>query len=209
MVAASKLAAESGEEQPKPFVHPWFPDATEFLLPGAAVAAAIIFNQSSYGKQWYASLAAAYPDKERLARKLFFGIGGTVSEPSFWIPTIAFLALDFIQPKWLMRLRLQPAAPPPSAPHLLKTFLVSYVIQYHLIAYVQKRFTYPLWRSTVKEADFGVLPSALRTVLEFIACEFLGELIFYITHRAFHHRLIYKWVHKQVPTFSWIPRVPG
>ncbi|KAI9021302.1 hypothetical protein DFJ74DRAFT_120835 [Hyaloraphidium curvatum] len=151
MVAASKL--DDREERVE---HPILPDWKELVFPATIMAATVAFIKSERGRRWYESIGKSTPDTEKLAKRLFYGVGGTISEPTFWGPTLAFTLLDFIQPRALMRYRLQKENPPPSLLHVLKTFVVSYVTQYYVIGYVQKKFVYPMWRKGVRERDFYV-----------------------------------------------------
>ncbi|KAI9003807.1 hypothetical protein DFJ74DRAFT_693791 [Hyaloraphidium curvatum] len=193
---AAKPVERAGDDV-TPAKHPWIADWKELVAPAACVAAVVAFNKSSYGRRWYEGLAARQPNKERLAKKLFFGITATVNDVAFWVPTLAFLALDALQPKWLTRYRLQKDKPPPGAVHLLKTFAVSYVMQYYVGAIMQVKAMYPLWRRNVKDVDLVKMPSAVRTVLEFLFSEILAEIIFYVTHLLFHTKYLYQWVHKR------------
>uniref|UniRef100_A0AC35ERI3 Fatty acid hydroxylase domain-containing protein n=1 Tax=Panagrolaimus sp. PS1159 TaxID=55785 RepID=A0AC35ERI3_9BILA len=110
----------------------------------------------------------------------------------FWFFNIFFLTIDFLQPKWAKAFKIQEkftltfakfltAVPRILFNQFIVTLLVSFVFYYFYKLRVPNELEFPTFAKVIFDLTVSI---------------FINELLFYYSHRAFHHPSIYKYIHK-------------
>jgi sterol desaturase/sphingolipid hydroxylase (fatty acid hydroxylase superfamily) len=115
----------------------------------------------------------------------------------FWLPSIFYLALDYIAPAFSHRHKLQPQTKQPTLAELkdclkvvLRNQLLSALIHLLLLSLAFLAGGKPTYRFD------ATLPSPDQIVLDVLACIFLREILFYYSHRLLHLPSLYPKIHK-------------
>lgn len=131
---------------------------------------------------------------DKLAVKMYRSITGKIAGPLFMGGTAFFALVDFFKPKWIYQTRIQ-SRPPPSGLHYLKTLIWVLLYQQLIINKIGGIY-FSIWKWRGGPKKMRQIPSALRTIGEFLFLEAAFEVGFYISHRLMHTPFFYKWVHK-------------
>lgn len=115
----------------------------------------------------------------------------------FWVPALAFTALDYVVPSFSARHKIQPAPKQPTAAEIRHCTLIVFRNQLQSVATA-------LLLQIVAEARgepsrfriTAAIPSWSETARDFIGCVILREIMFYYAHRALHTGRLYRMIHK-------------
>ncbi|KAJ8344609.1 hypothetical protein AAFF_G00222130, partial [Aldrovandia affinis] len=115
---------------------------------------------------------------------------------SFWLFNALLMLADSTgTPSFITRYRIQVDKNNPVDPmklrHAVKTVLCNQV--FLSMPMVWLAFLVMKWRGNPCSLE---LPSFHRVLLEMAICGLLEEVIFYYSHRLFHHPTLYKHIHK-------------
>lgn len=128
--------------------------------------------------------------------KLFVFGTATIGYLMYWLPGAAFILLDLcLWPEAVRQYKVQPGTNEPvSTWSLIKCVLV--VNFNHIVLGLP--FLWGCYHVMVlRGGDLTpVLPSLPRVVFDIVVSLMLKEIVFYYLHRLFHHRRLYKYIHK-------------
>ncbi|KAL4875729.1 putative C-4 methylsterol oxidase [Aspergillus karnatakaensis] len=127
-----------------------------------------------------------------------------VQVTAFWIPSSIFTVLDLLSPPQLTSYKIQQLhkQPPPNAIrkaffNSLQTQTLSTIVH---IAQLSLLLMFTPHTSVYKITP--ALPSPSEILLHVALCVLLREIIFYYGHRALHHPLLYRYIHKTHHEFT-------
>ncbi|KAK3330031.1 fatty acid hydroxylase superfamily-domain-containing protein [Apodospora peruviana] len=115
----------------------------------------------------------------------------------FWIPALAYTALDHLLPAFSARHKLQPAPKQPTAAEVKHCFLI--VLRNQLQNTLIALSMLALSELRGQPSSFQItetLPSLANFARDFFLCWTLREFLFYYCHRLLHTPRLYKIVHK-------------
>eukprot|EP01117_Protostelium_nocturnum_P000302 TRINITY_DN10369_c0_g1_i2.p1 TRINITY_DN10369_c0_g1~~TRINITY_DN10369_c0_g1_i2.p1 ORF type:complete len:269 (-),score=62.09 TRINITY_DN10369_c0_g1_i2:88-894(-) len=111
----------------------------------------------------------------------------------FWIGN-GILAL-FPLFKWFEGYKIQPSKAPDSK--LVKRTLIDIALNHFVARPIIAYYLYPVFKHFGMPSIHSPLPSLFTVVSSIIAFMLFVDTTFYWSHRLLHHRLIYKYIHKQ------------
>ncbi|KAL4884244.1 fatty acid hydroxylase superfamily-domain-containing protein [Aspergillus karnatakaensis] len=113
---------------------------------------------------------------------------------SFWIPSVCYLALDFIFPELSQKYKIQPAPKQPSRKDVLDCLGV--VSRNQLFSSALHLATILIGHGNPTYRISVALPNLPELIRDFILCVLLREVLFYYSHRLLHQPYFYTRIHK-------------
>lgn len=112
----------------------------------------------------------------------YFGYGGL------------YVLMDLTnKPKFLRKYKVQVGTHEPLDTSKIKQALRTIIFNHLVIGYPMAHALYMLKR----DENLRRLPSLHIMVLQLAGCVMIEEILFYYSHRLFHHKKIYKYIHKK------------
>jgi sterol desaturase/sphingolipid hydroxylase (fatty acid hydroxylase superfamily) len=119
---------------------------------------------------------------------------------TFWTPSVFFFGINYLFPVFSARHKTQPVARQPSHAQTL-TAAKTAAVNTFFVSLLQWSLLYPLGLPSSLRI-VSALPSFREVAADFVIGLAVRELLFYYTHRLFHHPALYVRVHKRHNEFA-------
>ncbi|KAK8215255.1 hypothetical protein M8818_002267 [Zalaria obscura] len=122
---------------------------------------------------------------------------------SFWVPSLVYLTLDSVAPKFANKYKIQPAPKQPSKAEIwhCAEVVVGNQALTAIIKVAELSALYALGIGSFYRVD-KQLPSLAEIIRDFTLCVLGAEIIFYYGHRLLHHPRFYSRIHKKHHQFT-------